>query len=298
VKQIKDAGALGAYQPVIPLEVSPLRFRVVVPLEAASACLDQAIAAWNTQLAQVWDRLPLRASVVAFPRKLPFQAVIEMARQTEQRIESAQEQRWRVMACEVRAGAVALTVQRLDGGVELRTIPIELPDGRTDAFYPYLAVEDGTVRFPYDFQHPCGQVYRHARDLRPGDSICVSPAQVAALFLDTAGRRFEPVKTYPLSEWGHMREVWRTIERASPSMTALHGAWSELVALEQSWKGTDGDWLPGGEHAWGELARAILADRLAVRGAALDALVAAGVAGTLDWALHWHLAVVKEQLRR
>ncbi len=296
VHQVKDAGPLGAYAPVIPLELSPLRFRVLVPLEAASACLDRAVAAWNEQFARVWDRLPLRAGIIAFPRTLPFQAVIEATRNVEDTLDHAPCEWWRVTACDARSGVVALGLKRPDGSAELRTIPVTLPDGRTDVFYPYLAVEDRTVRFPRDFQHPAGQVYRHALDLRPGDGIRVEPARVATLFLDSTGRRFEPICAHPLAEWPRMREIWRIVERTAPSLSALHGAWAELVARQESWQSADGGWMPGGRQAWRDLARAILFDRLAVGDAALDALVEAADDGILAWALEWHLTALKEQI--
>ena len=49
------SGALGVYHPVIPLELSPMRFRVLLPLEAASACVDRAAEAWRAQFARVWE---------------------------------------------------------------------------------------------------------------------------------------------------------------------------------------------------------------------------------------------------
>jgi len=297
VQQVKDASLLGAYYPVIPLELSPLRCRVLVPLEAASTCLDRAVEAWNEQFGRVWDRLPLRAGVVAFPQKLPFQAVIEAARNVEDELNEATCETWRVTDRDARSGVVALMLKRPDyGGSELRTIPITLPDGRTDVFYPYLAVEDRTVRFPRNFQHPEGQVYRHVLDLRPGDGISVEPARVATVFLDSTGRRFEPIDARPLGEWPRMREIWRIVERTAPSLTALRGAWAELVARRESWQSAEDGWTPGGREAWGDLARAILADRLGVSGAALDALVEAADDGTLTWALDWHLTVLKERI--
>lgn len=294
VQQVKEAGALGTYHPVIPLELSPLRFRVFVPLEAASQCLDRAVEAWNERFSRVWDRLPLRAGVVAFPQKLPFQAVIEAARNLEQALQDARAETWRLTMCNARADVVALTFKRADGGTELRTVPVTLPDGRTDVFYPYLAVEEDKTRFSLDFQHPDGQVYRHALNLRPGDGVRVHPAGVATVFLDTTGRRFEHVAPCPLAQWTRMREVWRLVERTAPSLTALRGAWAELVQRRESWQGPDGSWMPGGRATWSDLARAVLADRLAVRGAVLDALVEAANEGTLAWALEWHLSVLKK----
>src|SRR5690606_18254684 len=125
----------------------PTRFRVLLPLNAASACMDHAIELWNEQFARVWDRLPLRAGIVAFPRVTPFQAVIEATRNVEdklQRNESGKPDHLRVTGRDHLNGVVALHLKRPEssGGEELRTVPVQVPDGRTDVFYPYFAVGD------------------------------------------------------------------------------------------------------------------------------------------------------------
>lgn len=294
----ESAGALGVYHPAIPLEVSPVRFRVLLPLDAASACVDCAVERWNEQFARVWDRLPLRVGVVAFPRMTPFQAVIEAARKLEDELEKGATETWRVLARDAREGVVALHLRRpaVSDGDEIRSVPVILPDGRTDVFYPYFAVEDRATRHPRDFQHPDGQVYRHALDLRPGDGVRVVPARVSTVFLESTAQRFDEVRTRPLAEWRRMRDLWRLISDVSPSLTALRGAWAELVERKEAWKTPDGRWLDGGQRAWADLVRAVLSDRLHVEGAALDTLAEAAEDGVLALALEWHLTALKERI--
>lgn len=292
------SGALGVYHPVIPLELSPMRFRVLLPLEAASACVDRAAEAWRAQFARVWDRLPLRVGVVAFSRMMPFQAVIEAARNIESDLDGTNEpETWRVAGCETREGVTALRLESLDHPQELlQTVPITLPDGRDDVFYPYLAVEDKHPRFPRDFRYPNGQVFRHASDLQSGDGISVYPSLVATLFMDDATKRFQSPPRRPLMEWLRMRELWQLVDRYAPSQTALRGAWSEVVERREAWQGADGTWLDGGEAAWLDLVRAVFHERLGVRGACLEALVEAAGDGLLDWSLEWHISVLKKQV--
>lgn len=292
------SGALGVYHPVIPLELSPMRFRVLLPLEAASACVDRAAEAWRAQFARVWDRLPLRVGVVAFSRMMPFQAVIEAARNIESDLEGTNEpETWRVAGCETREGVAALRLESLDHPQELlQTVPITLSDGRDDVFYPYLAVEDKHPRFPRDFRHPNGQVFRHASDLQSGDGISVYPSRIAVLFMDDATKRFQSPLCRPLMEWLRMRELWQLVDRYAPSQTALRGAWSEVVERREAWQGADGTWLDGGEAAWLDLARAVFHERLGVRGACLEELVEAAGDGLLDWSLEWHISVLKKQV--
>ncbi len=293
-----DAGALGVYHPVIPLELSPVRFRVLLPLEAASECVDRAIERWKDQFARVWHRLPLRVGVVAFPRMTPFQAVIEAARNIEADLDGIKTpETWRVEGCETREGVTALSLKSLDNSHELlQTMPTRLPDGRDDVFYPYLAVEDKEVRFPLDFRHPSGQVFRHAKDLRSGDGALIYPSFITTVFLDGTARRFEPLCRRQLTQWLRMRDLWRLIDRHAPSQTALRGAWSELVERRDAWKGPDGNWLEGGKTAWLDLGRALFHERLGVQGAFLETLVAAAEEGLLDWSLEWHMIVLKKQV--
>jgi len=293
-----DVGALGVYHPVILLDLSPVRFRVLLPLEAVSGCVDRTIEAWRDQFARVWDRLPLQIGVVAFPRMTPFQAVIDAARTIEDDLDRIKKpETWRVAGCETREGVTALSIKSLDHPHELlKTIPIRLPDGRDDVFYPYLAVEDKQVRFPLDFQHPNGQVLRHAKDLRSGDGVLVYPSLIATVFMDSTARRFEPLSRRQLTEWLRMRDLWRLMDRHAQSQTALRGAWSELVDRRGAWQGPDGKWFEGGKIAWLDLARAVFHERLGVRGACLETLVQAAGDELLDWSLEWHMSVLKKQV--
>jgi CRISPR-associated Csx11 family protein len=293
-----DAGALGVYHPVIPLDLSPVRFRVLLPLEAASTCVDRSIEKWKDQFGRVWDRLPLRVGVVAFPRMTPFQAVIEAARNVEADLDGIKKpETWRVTGCETREGVTALSIKSLDHRQELlQTTPIRLPDGREDVFYPYLAVEDRDVRFPLDFRHPDGQVFRHVKDLRCGDGVLFYPSLIATVFMDSTARRFEPLCRRNLTEWLRMRYLWRLIGRHAPSQTALRGAWSEIIERREAWQGPDGTWFEGGKTAWLDFARAVFHERLSVRGACLETLVQAAGDELLDWSLEWHMSVLKKQV--
>lgn len=284
---------LGVYHPVIPLELSPLRFRVVLPLEAASECVDLALSRWREQFARVWDRLPLRAGIIAFDRTLPFQAVVEATRNLEDELDGGEEI-WRVERKERRSGIIALQLQRRDDQTTLRTVPVTWPDGRKDVFYPYVAVEDRSLRYPRDFRHPQGQIYRHVEDLRIGDGIRVFPARVGFLFMDTAGSRFRIPKPFYAEDWEEMREIWRLVKRMAPSQTALQRFWNALARLEQRW--FDSVEQPSSD-LWRDTVYALIADHLEVRGAALESLTEAAFRGLLQHALEWHMRVLKETIQ-
>lgn len=301
VTQVKRAPRnLGVYHPLIPLELSPFRFRALVPLEAASECVDRAIAAWREEFGRVWDRLPLRVGLVTFHRTTPLQAVIEMARNLEADLEGIKPagEVWQVLDREIRDGVAAISFKREDGEVELGTFPIALPDGRLDVFYPYVAVEGDQVRLPHDFQHPEGQLYRHVKDLQHGDRVRIYPSRIATVFLDSTARRFELPRIRYLSDWIRMREVWQLVQRLAPSETAIHMVWNALLSRWEEWRLSGEPEMVQAKGAWRKLARALLQAHLNVRGASLEALVEAACNGLLFWALEWHISTLKQRTGR
>jgi CRISPR-associated Csx11 family protein len=298
VRSVEELGGhyahLGVYHPVIPLEVSPLRFRVVLPLEAASECVDLAIARWRERFARVWDRLPLRVGVMAFPRAMSFQAVVEAVRNVEEALRLPAEI-WRIEETQIQEGVLALSLRRKGGQNTLWCVPLRLPDGREDVFYPYVEVEDRTLRYLRDFRHPGhGRVFRHVADLRLGDGIRVAPATIVAIWLESTAVRFEPLKSRYLEDWTRMREVWHLVERVAPSTMAIQRLRSALIELQERWRTLDGSWTAP-EDLRRDTIRAFLAEHLEVRGADLETLVEAAMEGLLLWAFDWHLTALRER---
>ncbi|MDY6992747.1 MAG: CRISPR-associated protein Csx11 [Pseudomonadota bacterium] len=275
----RNSGSLGIYHPVIPIERSPERFRILVPLSAATACVNQAIEKWQTEFARVWDRMPLQVGIVAFPQKSPIQGIIEAARNMEDALAEKTET-WRVETKKTCGDCVALSLEReQDKKLELQTVPVRLPDGRADVFYPYCTVEDSEVRFSLDFKHPKGTVYRHVEELRIGEGITVSPARFAMTFMDSSAERFEPIKTHYLADWSKMQAIWQLLTEVAPSQTALQGVWQSLAEQRQKWQNLDGTWTKNEEkQIWLNFARSLLAEQLGVKGQILATLVEA-----VDW---------------
>lgn len=295
VKEVKEKlGPLGAYHPVIPLELSPLRFRVLVPLDAVDDILRIAKERWENEFARVWNRLPLSMGVVAFPRMTPFQAVIEAARNLEDALAREPEETWSVVESQQRDGVCATRWVRKDGEQALTTMPTCLPDRREDVYYPYLAVEGQAHRSPRDFQHPRGQVYRHVGDLRPGDGTTVQPSRFATVFLDSTARRFEPIEVRYLSEISARAALWALIRDIAPSMSALRDALSVIEDAREGWLGRS----PSADErqTWLGFVRAVLHDKLGARRAALESLVDAARTGVLVRTLRWNLQVLKKNL--
>jgi CRISPR-associated Csx11 family protein len=300
VGRVTEAGDLGVYAPLIVLDRSPVRFRVLVPLNAAGPCVDAAVKKWEKEFGRVWDRMPLRVGIVAFPRMTPFQAVIEATRNLEDDLSQGEEKPWRVVESYVRDGVAALMLAQPDGRHELVTVPAALPDGRADDYYSYVAVTDRSERHSRDFTTPAskgrlGQVYRHIADLAPGDGVAVAPSRLAMIFMDSTARRFERAEVTYLSEWRRLRETWDLLRRTAPSVTALRGAWAALADARERWK-VDTRASRDGAAAWASLARSVLANDLGARPPELEALVDAAVSGVLEKTLEWHLRILKLDL--
>jgi len=291
---------VGTYHPVIVLDRSPARFRLLVPLAAADACVQAAVKKWDTEFARVWDRLPLRVSLVGFPRKLPYQAVVEAARNVEDDLTQTSRETWRVHDERTRAGVTALSLFRTDGQLQIVTVPTTLPDGRSDVFYPNCAVKQGKISQPHDFAAPRGgpenhidqQIYRWMPDLRADDWIHVAPAQFARVFLDSTARRFSPVLVHNLGDWGAMQETWRLVRQTAPSLTAARALEAILLEKHEVWA------FPAAADsgAWLGFVQASLVNLWAVHGADLDTLVEAARRGILQETLAWHLHVLKQEM--
>jgi hypothetical protein len=291
---VKADGVLGGYRPLTVLEQNPERFRVLVPLGAEAACVEHVVSKWRKETARVWDRLPLRIGVVGFPRKTPFQAVIEATRNVEDDLATGGAEKWRVTQVAAQGAATSVSFERPDKGIEVVEVPAQLPDGRDDVYYPNLAVV-GAEREPRDFTAPrpdgSSVVYRRAADLKNGDEVCVAPSRFASMFLDSTARRFEPVQVHPLSEWDRRRAVWDQVRAAVPSPAAARAVEQSLREARERWTDADGAL---DETAWSAWVRTVLANEWNANERDLKDLEQAARDGLLERVLSWHLHVLKQ----
>lgn len=310
-------GVLGSYRPLIVLEENPERFRVLVPLASAEACVEYVISKWRKEMARVWNRLPLRVGVIGFPRKMPFQAVIEATRNVEDDLDRSEPSRvrqiatpsgtyppsvdsgpckcWRVTEIATQSGTTTVSFERPDRGREVVEVPSQLEDGREDVYYSNLAVV-GAERELHDFMAPrpdgTAVVYRRAADLKDGDEVFVEPSRFASVFLESTARRFEPVEVHPLSEWDRRRTAWDQVGKTAPSLTAARAVERSLREARERWTDADGSL---DETAWSTWVRAVLANEWNARARDLNALEHAARDGLLERVLSWHLHVLKQK---
>ncbi len=304
------------YAPFIQLNLSPERFRVIVPLDAVPEIVKTAEEKWEEKFGRVWNRMPLRIGIVGFSEHMPLQAVMELTRDMEERLSERgkKDEGWTVQHSRYRYpyGVVELRLSPADGShaSEEMWVPVTLPGEepfpasfpqhlpagrRWDVFYPYVVVKNSPVKYPHDFMHPDGRVFRHVMDLRTGDEICVAPSLVAQAYMSSTKARFEPYRMRYLSEWRRMEEVWEILERRAPSQTAIRQFWEEMRQWKFQWTDEQGEWLGGGQEEWLSLVRSAAAQILGIKESEkLDRLEDAARQGTLEWALEWHLTVLKK----
>ncbi|GAP06114.1 CRISPR-associated protein, Csx11 family [Anaerolinea thermolimosa] len=292
-KVSQDSPLLQEYLPIITLELSPLRFRILVSLETASKCVDVAIREWRQQFACVQDRLPLNIGVVVFPSKMSFQAVIEMARTIEHKLTSrSAPEKWTVKEKSNENGQVRVHLHHPDNGIEKWEIPTDLPDGRKDVFYPYLAMVNSAVQKDRDFQTPNGTVYRHAEDVSPEEEIRVYPSKITTVFLDTTVRRFESPTIFYLRDWETMRDNWELLS-CSMVTSQLQMLRAELLRLTHQWRIEQ---TGSAKKAAEELLRVYLRERLpSTSGEDIEKLLESFQRGVLLWTIDWHLSIAKEK---
>lgn len=287
---------LSQYHPIIPLEIDPKRFRVVVPLSRANECIKVAIKMWKEQYSKVWDRMPLRIGAVAFSRMMPYQAVIEAVRNLEKELLQRQQETWYVMNKDFCQGVLCLSIKSPEGEESLRTTPVKLPDGQLDVFYTYCEVEETKVRYPRDFQHPEGKIYRHMCDLCIGDGIYIKPAVIGTVFMESAASRFDNIFVYNLDNWQKMTDLWHVLERLAPSQTALRGVWDIICEHKERWQGQNCGWKDGEEKTWLAFVRSIVYDRFDAEPASLEYLVNTVNTGLFDRCMDWHIRVLKMKI--
>ena len=287
-------GNLETYHPLIVLERSPARFRLLVPLSAVDNCVQLAFEKWEKEFARVWDRLPLRVGVAGFPRKTPYQAVVEAARNIEDDLTENSSERWRVHEVKNNEDVTVLSLVREDDEHQVVTVPKDLPDGREDFHYPYCAVENSAVREPHDFVAPgSGMTYRLMSELRTGDGIFVSPSRMGRIFLDSSARRFEQVNVRYGADRKMSWEIWGLIKETAPGLTAARALEAIINEKKQQWT------APGSSfdmEAWLDFVRASLVNLWSAKGKTLDALVEAARTGILQETLTWHLHVLKQKM--
>jgi len=287
---------LASYRPIIVLEENPERFRVLVPLDKAAECVDIVVKKWRTEMARVWDRLPLRVGIIGFPRKTPFQAVIEATRNIEDDLAVQADECWRVTEVITEADKTTLTFNRPDNGQERIDVPTKLCDGREDVYYPNVAVFH-PERELRDFTAPRRDgpevVFRQASELSSGDEVRVEPSRFAAVFLDSTARRFEPTRLHPLSDWQRSLRIWQLVEKAALSSTAAHAVEQSLGEARQRWTNAEGTL---DDSAWNDWIAAVLTNEWNARGSDLTELEKAARDGLLEHVLSWHLHVLKQKI--
>lgn len=169
--------------PFIRVLARPTTFMTLVPADKALKVVRAIKEKYEKEMGKVRDRLPLHTGIVFAPHRTPMRALLEAGRRMLE-IPDAWEQ-WLVESyCQ---DTKYHTVTFMNSGVMWR-IPAVMGDGTTpDQWYPHLMLRKPMSGEDLNDTKP----WKHAKDLRTGDIVCVRPSRFDFEFLDVAGRRNE-----------------------------------------------------------------------------------------------------------
>lgn len=215
----------GAYTPSLTLLSSPNQFLAPVPVSDALEIARQIEQEYRRQMGKVQNRLPLFLGLVFFPRTLPLTAVMDMGRRMLNQAK-LEEEVWEVECVCPGLDGQTMYLRFSYGAQRLEfTVPLTMGDQQTeDLWYPYLFVNEFCDHTPDNRAHRFqlnGRWLVHARDLRPGDKVAITPSRFAYLFLEsTAARfRFDPQRdVLLLDDLKRLQDIWQAI-CTSPEMT-------------------------------------------------------------------------------
>ena len=214
-----------AYTSSLTLLESPDRFLALVPAADALDIAQKIEQAYRQQMGKVQNRLPLFLGLVLFPRKSPLMAVMDTARRMLNQVE-LEEEVWDVECVCPGSNGQTMYLRFSCGSHRLEfAVPLTMGDRQTeDLWYPYFFVNKFFDHTPDNRAHRFqlnGRWLVHARDLKPGDRVALTPSRFAYLFLEsTAGRfRFDPERdALLLDERQRLQDLWQAI-CTSPEMT-------------------------------------------------------------------------------
>lgn len=214
-----------AYAPFLTLLESPDRFLALVPASDALEIARLIEEAYRQQMGKVQNRLPLFLGLVFFPRKLPLMAVMDAARRMLEQVKLDEED-WEVerVGPEQDGQTWCLRFFRSHQRLEFK-VRLTMGDQQTeDLWYPYFFVNEFFGHTPDNRAHRFqinGRWLVHARDLKLGDKIAITPSPFAYLFLESTAQRFrfDPQHdTLLLDERQRLQNLWQAI-CTSPEMT-------------------------------------------------------------------------------
>lgn len=213
------------YTSSLTLLESPDRFLALVPAADALDIAQKIEQAYRQQMGKVYNRLALFLGLVLFPRKSPLMAVMDTEQRMLNQVE-LEEEVWDVECVCPGSDGQTMYLRFSCGSHRLEfAVPLTMGDRQTeDLWYPYFFVNKFFDHTPDNRAHRFQLNSRwlvHARDLKPGDRVALTPSRFAYLFLEsTAGRfRFDPQRdALLLDERQRLQDLWQAI-CTSPEMT-------------------------------------------------------------------------------
>jgi len=232
--------AMGTYAPYLPLLASPDQFLALVPAADALEIAEKIRAACVERFGKVQNRLPLFLGLIFFQRKTPLMAVMDTARRMMNGVELGEEA-WQV-ECNRPSEDSQKRYLRLSRGQPriIYEVLVKMGDNQTDDhWYPYFFFQGDPTDRSLRFQHN-GRWLIHAKDLREGDTVLVTPSRFAYLFLESTAQRFrfDPQKdVLLLDDLPRLTVMWKAIckspEMSDTKLQAIHALFESKL---QEWK--------------------------------------------------------------
>jgi len=233
-----------SYQRYLTIVSSPDQFMTLLPAGKAMGIANDIYKQYRTEFGKVRNRLPLFLGVIFFQRKTPLMAVMDTARRMLKQVNFEPED-WKVSASD---GKGCL---KFDNGIKWH-IPVTMSDDKDDNWYPYFVMSK--QENPQD-NHFCVQMsgdnfevseqYKgrwllHARELKAGDEVSVTPSRFAYLFLEHTAERFafDPGKhVHLLDELPDLIQMWEDIRGVKDMTDTKLRSWVNLLEMKsESWK--------------------------------------------------------------
>jgi len=322
----------GKYAPVIPILAEPLTFMLFVPADKSLQMVHLIKKKYETEMAKVRGRLPLKLGVIYARYRMPIRSILDAAQAMLSRTFSLEI--WQVKENGLKSASEETKVStkrelllERDKHAFSWCLPLQMGDKATDdCWYPYFFLaskedeEDSSVvtrreakavlSLEHGKEKECKVV--HAADLNPGEKIYLWPSIFDFEFLDTNARRFElyynqegrrprVTKPFYLEDIDRFSVLWNEYLKHL-SRTQCKQLVSTIEAVREQWFGQDEERLSLSDGVFFRLVADVLASAFwpqekqwnSIPEHWREELVRAGVCGELTDLVELHLEILKE----
>lgn len=236
-----EATAEKDYTPTVPLLTEPRSFMALVPADRALPLVELIAARYGREMGRVRDRLRLDVGLVIFQRRIPLPAVLDAGRRMLEMPTGSE--RWDVDDVRLTPNGRGISV-RFANDTTWRYSTFMGDDVTPDVWYPFFR------RLPTKEDD---RQLVHARRLKGGDQVLVSPSRFDWEYLDSAaqrvniaydetGRRVDERvrhRPYLLDDVARLGQIWLLlpgVAEGDPLTTQIRGLVAVIEAKRELWQ--------------------------------------------------------------